>query len=216
VNPSAPGLIFIQIYRLGDNPLKYTDPDGNELWIPILLIGAISLSIASDKPSQNPNASISAERVNNILPNLQYGNPNIGPVFKRQYQTESQTSILLESNPLEAIGGGLPAGMPGPNDYDDGKTSKIGTILDSIGLAGSTIGNIADENGNFSGDFKMNIYSIDGKTAGWDITETAATVHAGPITSTLDKTQAQDYLRKNNQYLKDSGIYAKINNALKE
>jgi hypothetical protein len=29
-NPAAPGLIFIQIYKFGDNPLKYTDPDGRD------------------------------------------------------------------------------------------------------------------------------------------------------------------------------------------
>jgi hypothetical protein len=33
VNSAAPGPIFIQIYGFGGNPLKYTDPDGNELEI---------------------------------------------------------------------------------------------------------------------------------------------------------------------------------------
>jgi hypothetical protein len=31
VNPAAPGLIFIQIYRFEGNPLKYTDPDGKAI-----------------------------------------------------------------------------------------------------------------------------------------------------------------------------------------
>jgi hypothetical protein len=31
VNSGGSGLIFVQIYVFGDNPLKYTDPDGNEI-----------------------------------------------------------------------------------------------------------------------------------------------------------------------------------------
>jgi hypothetical protein len=200
----------------GNNPVKYTDPDGEVLWIPVLLIVAISLSLSvtSDRPSPKPDVSTSVARVNDTLPNLNYGNTNSGPALKSQYQTEVKTSILLENNPLEAIGGGLPAGTPGPDDYDDGRTSTLGTIINTIDLAGSTIENMSDEAGNFSGDVKMNIYSVNGKAISWDITETVATTHRGPITNTLTRPQALDYLKKNDQYLKDSGIYNKINDAL--
>jgi hypothetical protein len=110
----------------------------------------------------------------------------------------------------------MPVGMPGPNDYDDGRTSIRGTMINTIGLVGDTIGRMSDGNGNLSGDINMNIYSINGKSTGWDITETVPTIHAGPKTDTLTKEQAMDYLKINDQYLKDFGIYTKINNILTE
>jgi hypothetical protein len=198
----------------GNNPVRYTDPDGEALWIPMLLIVAISLSVTSDRPSPKQNVSISVGRVNNTLPNLNYGDPNSGPTLKSQYQTEAKISILLENNPVEAIGGGMPTGTPRPDDYDDGRTSMRGTIMNSIDLVGGTVERMSDKNGNFSGDFKINIYSVNGKTVSWDITETVATTRAGPITSTLTREQALDYLKTNDQYLRDSGIYNEINDAL--
>jgi RHS repeat-associated protein len=211
-------LVNLHVYHYaGNNPVKYVDPDGEVIWVPAILIIAIALSVTSDRASPKPDVSTSVARVNNTLPTLGYGDPsNNGPAVKSQYQTEAKTSVLLESNPLESVGGGMPVGMPGPNDYDDGRTSTRGTIINSIGLVGDTIGNMSDGNGNFSGDVKMNIYSVNKKSISWDITETVATTHAGPITSTLTEKQAWGYLKTNDQYLKDSGIYNKINNALTE
>jgi RHS repeat-associated protein len=223
-NQSLPGMggvfniVNLHLYHYaGNNPVKYVDPDGEVIWIPVLLIIAIALSVTSDIALSKSDSNTSVERVNNTLSNLRYGDlSNSGPAFKSQYQTEGKTSVLLENNPLEAVGGGMPVGMPRLDDYDDGKTSIRGTIINSIGLVGDTIGNMSDGNGSFSGDVRMNVYSINGKATSWNITETVATTHVGPITNTFTKEQAFDYLKTNDQYLKDSGIYNKINNALTE
>jgi hypothetical protein len=50
--------ITVQIFVFRDNPLKYTDPDGNEIFLPLLILaGATALLITSDvqKPMPKPN-----------------------------------------------------------------------------------------------------------------------------------------------------------------
>jgi hypothetical protein len=52
VNPAAPGLIFIQIYRFEGNPLKYTDPDGR---MPIPFIPPLPIPFIKPIPIPFPN-----------------------------------------------------------------------------------------------------------------------------------------------------------------
>ena len=202
----------------GNNPVKYTDPDGEVIWIPIL-IGAIAASVLlqSDKaPNRPPPMSVGRSLgVDDKLNNTRYADGRSNQPELRATGTRDQIgSIKLDSNPRARLAASMPRGGLSPNDYDDGRTSARGTVVGAISLGGSTLANYISqsESGGHYADATLH-YSknTDGKLLDWNIKVTGIDqMGTGPMDRILDKSEAMNYLHENRGRLIDSGKYNEI------
>jgi len=81
-NGNLPGMggvfntVNLHLYHYaGPNPVKYTDPDGRAIWIPLVIFIAC-LSLAQD--SLPPPRQVDTTRVDAALSSLDYGIPDPG------------------------------------------------------------------------------------------------------------------------------------------
>ena len=201
-----------------NNPVKYTDPDGEIIWIPIALIAAVCITLIA-KDTVPPAATVDFSSLMTKFGECHYGRPD-SKMFSSSTSTSVMTpsSIHIASNLISAIGGSLPAGSPQPSDYSDGFDSVRGAVMGGIGLAGTIIGNLADGNGHLSGDIDMYLWKKDGNIVGWQINETITRKDGEgsttKMTYTYTRQQAIDFLNANKDYLIKAGLYDDMANAL--
>jgi RHS repeat-associated protein len=143
-NQSLPGqggvfnVINLNLYHYaGNNPIKYTDPDGNYVWLVVAVIA-----------------------VNNSLSGIYYNDgKNQTTVMRNPYSNVNSSSITLDSHPIIALGSALPRGMYSESDYEDKNQLKganvqnVSTVLGGLGLIGSIMENLSE---GHAGDVKFN------------------------------------------------------------
>jgi hypothetical protein len=202
----------------GNNPVKYTDPDGESPVIPILIIAGIALSLSSDSHSRRSQIMSVGESLNidMKLNNTSYadGGPRL-PAFSRPAGRESYGNITLDSNQLGRAASSIPRGGLDPNDYDDGRESPRGTIVGAIGLGGSMLANYLSESesGGHYADVKLNYTKADGKLLEWNIRITGIDPNGvSPKDRILSKNEALMYLHENRARLIENGTYNQIGN----
>ena len=145
-NEKLPGMggvfnvVNLHLYHYaGNNPVKYTDPDGESCIGGFILIAALCLMLkSSSAPSLPP---IDPVKVNNALSNTFYEDGKTSQKFIMDpYKQHILHEILLDSNPIAALGSALPRGMYTESNYNNENQHKpsaitnIGTVLDAAEL----------------------------------------------------------------------------------
>jgi RHS repeat-associated protein len=192
-----------------NNPIMYNDPTGNIGWIAPVVMGIATLvALQSDQaPTREP---VSPGKIMANLDNIHYKDPSQSSGNQRP----TEGSITLDSNPIIAVGTGLPRGEPGPGDYDDGRSSTRGTIMGAIGLVGDTLSGMISDSGNFAGDVNFNYTKSYGEVSSWNLTLTGAGADGKTHDFIMPENDAKEYLNNNSELLQASGGWKNVSEAI--
>ena len=169
----------------GNNPVKYTDPDGRASWIVIPILIGFCITLQSDvQPKASP---VNAALLNRKLSNIFYDDPSkrTGAEIRNPYTRENLKSLKLEQHPILALGAALPRGNYSEGDYTNPYQVKgqaintMGTVLDGLGLIGTVIQNLSD---GHLGDVTLNLKKSGRKVTSWNITLTTIDPLTGKTT----------------------------------
>lgn len=219
-NGNLPGMggvynsINLNLYHYaGNNPVKYTDPDGRVVWfaIPIIAIALIGVGGVAHAPT------IHQPDVANQLSRTAYDDGTTGPAFQNKSAIRSRETFSLSSDAVAAVGSAMPRGMLGPNDYQDysdRSPTKGCTLMDGVGLVGTVLENLTDGKGNKVGDIKLNIGRVNGSVNTWNIQRTMIGLDGRPDTTIMKRDEANQYLIDNKQRLIENGVYADVEKSL--
>jgi RHS repeat-associated protein len=208
----AYNLVNLALYHYaGNNPVKYTDPDGEAFWFAIG-IAVVLLTIGGTAHAPTIYKPDTISKIQNIL--YDDGKPN--PRIEDINSIITYDSIILESNSIAAVGAALPRGELTPDDYDDGNKSTIGSVMGAIGLAGKMAENLTDGNGNLNGDVKLVLRRSNGRICSWSITATIVNPFKGKnlVTIVMSKEEAVNYLIENQNRLESSGVLENVEKKL--
>ena len=115
-NENLPGMggvfnvVNLHLYHYaGNNPVKYTDPDGRVPLVAILIVIGFAFALQSDV---QPVTHIDAAVTNNKLSSIYYDDlaKRTGSEIKSPYTRETSRAIKLEQHPVLALGAALPRG----------------------------------------------------------------------------------------------------------
>ena len=165
-NENLPGMggvfnvVNLHLYHYaGNNPVKYTDPDGRVPLVAILIVIGFAFALQSDV---QPVTHIDAAVINNKLSSIYYDDPakRTGGEIKSPYTRETSRAIKLEQHPVLALGAALPRGNYSESDYSDPNQmkghaiEKTGTALGALSLIDTVAKNLS--NGHL-GDVTLNL-----------------------------------------------------------
>lgn len=213
-------LVNSQLYHYaGNNPVKYTDPDGESPWIAIPIIIGICMSLHSDvQPKSSP---VDVTFINEKLSKLFYYDPakKTDTGISSPYVHEKIYSLKLEQHPLLALGAALPKGNYSESDYSNPNQLKgqaivnTGTVLDGLSLVGTVVQNLSD---GHLGDVTLNLKKTGRYVTSWNIILTTINPQTGKTTGrqVLSKEDALKYLNDNKEALKNDSVYKKLQNLL--
>jgi len=204
----------------GNNPVKYVDPDGEAIWIPFLIIGAITVGLLQS--SNQPNQPMTVGRslaIDMQLRNIRYNEGGQRtPEIRATGSRDRHGNILLESNPALRLTCSLPTGGLSPNDFSDGKTTSVGTTIGAISLGGSTLSNYMSksESDAYHTDVRLHYTrGADGSILEWNIKATFIDPsNTKPSDIILNESEAMMYLHNNRERLIRDGTYNQIENLL--
>jgi RHS repeat-associated protein len=207
----------------GNNPVKYIDPDGDALWIPLIIAAvAVSTLVRSDVSKSTPiNRVAILSKVGGIANLYNDGRPG-GLTLSSAHTIKTTKSVTLGRNPVAAIGHSMPRGTPQPSDYNrDGygsssiiNSTPIDAKMGGLGLANSMLENLTDGRGHMLGDIRLECTKSDGRLTSWSIIETVFDPLSGNLKDDFyTKEQALEFLRKNNDRFSDK-TYREICNKL--
>ncbi|MBM7024177.1 RHS repeat domain-containing protein [Treponema sp. Marseille-Q4523] len=209
-------VVNFQLYHYaGNNPVKYTDPDGKFTWAAIPFIIGIGLLFKTDtQPKATP---INADAINNKLANIYYNDPSKlrGVFLSSPYTRENSESLTLESHPIVAFGCALPRGNYSESDYSnqnqmkDTRIEKTRTVLDGLNLASSIIQKLSD---GHVGDITLTYKKGWGKITSWTLTLTTLDPVSGRSTGrqVFSREDALKYLNDNKEILKNDPAYKEL------
>jgi hypothetical protein len=132
-------------------------------------------------------------------------------------------TIVLETNIIDRLLlSTLPydsEGIPGlgPDDYDDGRTSTRGTLINAITATGSTLAEFLkeSESGGHLGEIKLNyITNNKGDIIEWNIMMTMHGKGEKQLDGIMTKSNALQYLTESYNQLKENAQYAKLSDRL--
>ena len=210
---------FHLYHYAGNNPVKYTDPDGESPWIAIPIIIGICMSLHSDvQPKSSP---VDVTFINEKLSKLFYYDPakKTDTGISSPYVREKIYSLKLEQHPLLALGAALPKGNYSESDYSNPNQLKgqaivnTGTVLDGLSLVGTVVQNLSD---GHLGDVTLNLKKTGRYVTSWNIILTTINPQTGKTTGrqVLSKEDALKYLNDNKEALKNDSVYKKLQNLL--
>ena len=223
-NEKLPGMggvfnvVNLHLYHYaGNNPVKYTDPDGESCIGGFILIAALCLMLkSSSAPSLPP---IDPVKVNNALSNTFYEDGKTSQKFIMDpYKQHILHEILLDSNPIAALGSALPRGMYTESNYNNENQHKpsaitnIGTVLDAAELLLGVLSNLSE---GHLGDIKFKYTQSGGRINSWNITVTIMDLKKNrSIDQILSREEALKYLNENKDLLSKKKEYHWIANML--
>ena len=199
----------------GNNPVKYTDPDGKFIWVVVPIIIGFSVLFTSDKqPSPTP---VNADGINKKLANIFYDDPSIqkGNVLTSPYGKENSKSLVLESHPILALSGALPRGSYSEGDYVNPNQLKgkaienLETTVGGIGLAATIVENLSK---GHLGDVTLTYKTDKGKVTSWLMTLTTINPLTGDTSGrqVFSREEALKYLNDNKEVLKNDPAYKEL------
>jgi len=196
--------------------VRYIDPDGETLFVPLIILGIIAVStLHSSKLMPPPKADIS--RTMDILSNKNYGAPKNDMqrlMNKNSRNSESKKSILIGNNILSAVGASLPTNGLTPNDYDDGRSGMRKDAMTKLGFLGDVAGRARNSDGYFAGDIIFEAYKTDGVVTNWAIKETYTLADGSKGYVEYKEDEAVKYINEKYIYLKEVGLLNEINKAI--
>ncbi len=238
-NSNLPGMggvfnhINFNLYHYaGNSPVKYTDPDGNEI-VPFAsprdFFGFLkSIASGQDKvyagciekaclPKNEP-CLVNMTALINKLEKLQYqGESSINtPSLSSMNSVSKNKSILLESNILENFACALPlmtdATMADIDTESIHMGPSVGPKMSATTFGLGLVGNMARGISNIY----LNYVETDGKVTSWSISKTGLNPQKQSYSNMFSKTEALEFLKKNseNSNYYDSKELKKINDAL--
>nr|WP_305879934.1 MULTISPECIES: RHS repeat-associated core domain-containing protein [unclassified Treponema] len=223
-NENLPGLggvynmVNLHVYHYaGNNPVKYTDPDGESIIGGFILIAAVCLMLKSS--STPPLPPVDPVKVNNALLNKFYDDgKSVQNFIIDPYKQNIPKEILLDSNPIIALGSALPRGMYSENDYNNENQRKppaitnTATVLDGAGLLLRVLSNLSE---GHVGDIKFKYTESGGSITSWNITVTIMNVKKNKVENKiLSREEAIKYLNENKDLLSNKKEYHWISDML--
>ncbi|WP_081984422.1 toxin TcdB middle/N-terminal domain-containing protein [Treponema sp. OMZ 838] len=220
-NENLPGMggvfnvVNLHLYHYaGNNPVKYTDPDGRVPLVAILIVIGFVFALQSDV---QPVTHIDAAVINNKLSSIYYDDPakRTGGEIKSPYTRETSRAIKLEQHPVLALGAALPRGNYSESDYSDPNQmkghaiEKTGTALGALSLIDTVAKNLS--NGHL-GDVTLNLKKTGRNITSWNITLTTINPLTGKTTGrqVLSRKDALKYLNENKEILKNDPAYKEL------
>ena len=220
-NENLPGMggvyniVNMHLYHYaGNNPVKYTDPDGRVPLVAILIVIGFAFALQSDV---QPVTHIDAAVINNKLSSIYYDDPakRTGGEIKSPYTRETSRAIKLEQHPVLALGAALPRGNYSESDYSDPNQmkghaiEKTGTALGALSLIDTVAKNLS--NGHL-GDVTLNLKKTGRNITSWNITLTTINPLTGKTTGrqVLSRKDALKYLNENKEILKNDPAYKEL------
>jgi hypothetical protein len=228
-NQNLPGLggvynyINLHVYHYaGNNPIRYVDPDGRAIWIPLAILGlaAVGLLQSSNQSIRQPDMTVSrAFAAERQLGNIRYNEGGPRPSELRTPNSRDRHgSILLETNPVVRFACSLPRGGLEPGDFSDGKTTNMGHTIGIMVLGGTTMANYMSqsESGTHHTDVRLHyIMGSNGNVSEWNIKITGLDPRGSvPRDIILSRNEAMMYLHNNRERLMRDGIYNQIERLL--
>jgi RHS repeat-associated protein len=228
-NGSLPGqggvfnYVNLHVYHYaGNNPVKYVDPDGEAVWVPIIIVGAIAIAsifrsdVASSPSPVNMDDSMAkiftlSNKYYNGHPRVTISDPNLAKATK---------TISLYRNPLSILHA-MQSGAPQPNDYNNGydvqsniNRSPRSVAASSLSALGAIAENMTDGKGNKFGDIRLEYNTNGGRLTDWSIIETNYNHVSGKLEDRyLSLEEAQGYLLLNKDQINEKK-YREIFNKL--
>jgi hypothetical protein len=223
-NGSLPGMggvfnyVNLHVYHYaGNNPVKYTDPDGEALCIPLIIVGAIAVSVLFQSDVSSPPREVNITRIMSELGHANYGAPERNvPTLRSVYSRNSDTRerIRIGNNILAATGASLPTDGLAPDKYDDQRSGNRKTAMNALGFAGEIAGRIRNSDGYFAGDIIFEVYKTDGKITNWVIKEAYTLPDGSQGYAEYREAEALRYIEEKKIYLNEVGLLNEINNVL--
>jgi hypothetical protein len=196
----------------GNNPVKLTDPDGEWIWIPLIIIAVVSATmITSDVTPPAPDFDMGL--ITNKLNTLGYGEPRTDiPTMRNANSNLKETfaEVKIGNNIVTAVGASLPVGGLTPDDFNDGRTSAIGNIMQAVEITSDIAERATNSDGYFAGDIIFTAYKYGGKNTNWSIKEAYTAPNGQQGYSEFSETEALQYLDKHRFDLKEFGSYDEI------
>ena len=204
--------VNLHVYHYaGNNPVKYVDPDGEVIWIPMIIAAAVVVSVllrSDTVQSSNPVNRSKVLSQMNAISNLYYDGHPQGIMASAKDSNFKTDSIMLRRDPLSAVGISMPMGSPQPDDYsNDGygadaiiKGTSVDAKMGSLGLANSMMENMTDGHGHMFGDIRLDYTKDRGSLTSWSIIETTRNPISGKLENSFyTKEQALLFLHTNRE-----------------